>query len=355
MKAHRRVVLFGAGASYGARPEPRPPLGTQLHRYVQDYLKAAWSELNDLEDCDGTTTSRVRKELDCRLRGAISFEALVNDLLTQQNFSLLHKLNALMAYALTPPINDDPRVDNSFVEQPDMYDSFLSKNFPASKSLQSSSFITLNYDCLFERAICRSYQQEADPIAQQCLCEHVNYRLQYNSSGIELLKPHGSINWVPDVTLVDRTLQGDSPIPIVGTIHQNHTMEWTKVDPLPSPKEGHTEEIVVAHYALQKIPQANPHLLQKIRDLAIDRTRDAALIEIIGVHLPPDPPDDPFLWKLLELMACKAKADCQVVYVNPDPKEIERARGYYHFETIEKTFQDYVASALGCYRPAPAV
>ena len=341
----RRVILFGAGASYGARREPRPRLGSQLHDYVRDYLKAVWSELNDLEDSDGTRTSHVRKELDRRLQGAISFEALVNDLLIQQNFSLLQKLNALMAYALTPPINNNPRVDNSFVEQPDMYDRFLSKNFPASGSLRSSSFITLNYDCLLERAICRSYHQEPDPIARQCLCEHVNYRLDDNSSGIEVLKPHGSINWVADVTLGDGRLEADSPIPIVGTIHEGHIMEWTKVDPLPSP-EGHTD-IVVAHYAPLKIPQASPNLLQKIRSLANARARDAAFIEIVGVHLPPDPSDDPFLSDLLELMKRNEQADCRVVYVNPDPDEIERARDYYHFEVVEKTFQDYVASALG--------
>lgn len=345
LKRFRRVVLFGAGASHGAGREPRPPLGFQLHNYVRDYLKAVWSELNDLEDSDGSRTCRVRKELDRRLDGAISFEALVEDLFVQQNFSLLQKLNALMAYALTPPINDDPRVDSSFVEQPDMYDSFLSKNFPSSGLIRNASFIILNYDCLLERAICRSYHREHDPIAQRCLCEHVNYRLDDNSSGIEVLKPHGSINWAADVTLGDGTLQRDSPIPIVGTICQGHTMEWTKVDPLRSPK-GHID-IVVAHYAPLKIPQANPNLLQKIRTLANDRTRDAAFIEIVGVHLPSDPSDDPFLSDLLEAMKHNVQADCRVVYVNPDPKEIIRARDYYHFETIEKTFQDYVASAVG--------
>src|SRR6185437_733223 len=114
------------------------------------------------------------------------------------------------------------------------------------------SFITLNYDCLLERAICRSYHQEPDATAQQCLCEHVNYRLDDSPSGIEVLKPHGSISWAADVTLGDGTLQKDSPIPIVGTIYQRHIMEWTKVDPLRSP-EGHID-IVVAHYAPLKIP-----------------------------------------------------------------------------------------------------
>ena len=44
-------------------------------------------------------------------------------------------------------------------------------------------------------------------------------------------------------------------------------------------------------------------------------------------------------------MAGKVRADCRVIYVNPDDKEIERAKDYYHFETIQKTFQDYVESA----------
>ena len=342
MQTCRRVVLFGAGASYGARPEPRPPLGYRLHKYVRDYLKASWSELNPLEDGNGT---QVRTELDRRLHGAISFEALVNELLAQKNFLLLQNLNALMAYALTPPINDDPRADESFVEKPDRYDSFLSKNYPESGSLRSSSFITLNYDCLFERAICRYEHHESSAVTQRCLCEHVNYRLNEDTSGIEVLKPHGSINWVADVTLGDGKLDQHEPIPLVGTIHQGYTMEWTKVSPLSSPK-GHTD-IVVAHYALGKKPQANPDLLQKIRDLANTRISDAAFIEIIGVHLPLDQSDDPFLWNLLKLMANKVNAHCQVIYVNPDKDEIKRAMDYYHFETVQKAFHDYVESA-GC-------
>ena len=186
MKQYSRVILFGAGASHGARQTPCPPLGYKLHNYVREYLREARAELNHLEDTDGTRTYLVRDEIDRRLHEAISFEALVNDLLEEQNFSLLQKVNALMACALTPPINDDLRVDDSFVEKSDTYDSFLSKNFPAIESLQSSSFITLNYDCLLERAICRSYHQEPNAKAHQCLCEHVNYRLDQRSSGVEV-------------------------------------------------------------------------------------------------------------------------------------------------------------------------
>lgn len=341
-KQFRRVVLFGAGASYGGGRESRPPLGINLHNYVRNYLGTAWSDLKGLEEDDGSRTCCVRKELDRRLQEAISFEALVNELLEQQNLSLLKKLNVLMAYALAPPVKGDPRVDNAFVEQPDMYDSFLSKNFSASGSIQSTSFITLNYDCLLERAICRFYCQESDPIAQQCLCEHVNYRLNDNSSGVEVLKPHGSINWVADETLGDGTIQEGIPIPIVGVVHQGHTMEWTKVDALRFPKKP----IVLASYAQLKIPQANPNLLQKIRNLASERMHDAEFVEIIGVHLPLDPFDDPFLSDLLTAMKRNTQAGRKVVYVNPDPRGIMRARGHYLFETVEKTFQDYVTSAV---------
>lgn len=287
----------------------------------------------------------MRTELDRRLSKALSFEALVNELLAQKNFLLLQNLNALMAYALTPPINDDPRTDESFIEKTDTYDDFLSKNYPEGQSIRNTSFITLNYDCLFERAICRYLHQESSASAQQCLCKHVNYRLNQDASGIEVLKPHGSINWVADVTLGEGNLDQHQPIPVVVTIRQGDTLEWTKVSPVSSPKnQGHTD-IVVAHYALGKKPQANPNLLQDIRNFSNTRVSDASFIEIIGVHLPLDQSDDPFLWSLLKLMTNKVKADCQVIYVNPDDDEIKKAKDYYHFETVRKTFRDYVKSA----------
>lgn len=109
-----------------------------------------------------------------------------------------------MAYALTPPINDNPKVDNAFAEKTDLYDHFFLKHFSNRETLQATCLITLNYDCLLQRALCRCYHRSLDPNELQCLCSRIDYRLHpppNNIPGIEVLKPHGSINWIPDEML----------------------------------------------------------------------------------------------------------------------------------------------------------
>ena len=118
------LFLFGAGASAGAR-HPSPPLGHQLHEYVRRYLEEAEDKLSILEEPqDGIETDQVRQELKEYLHSAQSYESLV-DKLRVADEPLVKKLNLLMAYSLSPPINDDPKVDDEFVEKPDEYDELL--------------------------------------------------------------------------------------------------------------------------------------------------------------------------------------------------------------------------------------
>ena len=127
------LFLFGAGASHGARFVDPPPLGADLHHYVLDYLclPKAWGELGVLEEpADGTRTENTRLNLKQRLTAANSYEQLVDQLRRRNERDLLQKLNLLMAYALTPPINDNSKVDNAFAEKIDLYDRFLLKHFP---------------------------------------------------------------------------------------------------------------------------------------------------------------------------------------------------------------------------------
>ena len=300
-------------------------------------------ELSYIEDGDGTRTSQIRMELDRLLSQASSFETLANSLLSKRKLSLLQRLNIVMACALTPPINDDPKVDDSFVEKSDAYDDFLTKSSRKIDGLQNALFITLNYDCLLERAICRHYEQ---PLAeeQQCLCSHVNYRLEDKTAGIEILKPHGSINWVANPILGDGHIEEGSPIPMVGNIRQDSVMEWTKIDVVPSP-DGHTD-IVLAHYALNKIPQANPDLLEKIRGLALQRATEAGSITLIGIHIPDNPSDDPFLHEMFRVMGQQAQQGLVVNYINPNPTEIDKAASW-GFRTKQMSFQQYVSELSG--------
>ena len=271
------LFLFGAGASTGAR-HPPPPLGHHLHEYVGRYLREAWDELNILEEPqDGTETDQVRQRLKQHLHSTGSYESLVNELRSNSESDLLPKLNLLMAYALSPPINDDPRVDDAFIEKSDGYDELLKI-----VGTENVCFVTLNYDCLLKRAICR-YISRPLKGEGQCLCKHVAYRLSEGDSGVEVLKVHGSINWIADTTLGNGTLAVNEDIPGVVRIGHNGVNEWNKVDAADSPK-GH-EDIVVAHYERQKRAQANPDLLERIRSMAIERVTKSHRVSIIGVRL----------------------------------------------------------------------
>ncbi|MDP1948523.1 MAG: hypothetical protein Q8L77_13585 [Nitrospirota bacterium] len=291
----------------------------------------------------------MRNKLKHLLANAQSFEHLADRLADCHEQDLLAKLNFLMACAMTPPIfplipHDEPRVNDAFIEQHDVYDAFLEKNFATSEERSNASFITLNYDCLLERAICRTFFKGPQDGESQCLCRHVKYCIgEKGLQSIEVLKPHGSINWVGNLVGSDNE---DGTIPITVNFEPNGRPIYTQVDIVPSPIGRDPDGLIIATYAPGKKPQANSELLFTIQENAKSCAREAVFVEIIGIHLPPENSnDDPFLCELLELMADKVKAGCRVIYVNPDENEIKRAQDYYHFETAKKTFRDYVESA----------
>ena len=340
----RRIVVFGAGASHGART-PSPPLGADLHRYVRKYLCAVWDEVGCLEEGAEFPTDRIRHKLRASLDKTQSFETLVTQLVHARKWSFLKKLNLLMAYALTPPMTDDPRADGAFEERCDVYDRFLAVTARSPQELESTTFVTFNYDCLLERAICRCLGTRKPLQGEgQCLCKHVNCWLTDNPGGVEVLKPHGSINWVADVLLGDGSIGEGEEIPVVATLADGDVFEWKEIRAVVSPiGQGH-EEIVIAHYAPEKPPQINPRILWKIRNLARTKIEEAGFITIIGLHLPADPVEDPFLSELLEAMKrVKKTGQAQVNYISPDQSQTEKARSSFGFNAVQKTFDKYVA------------
>jgi hypothetical protein len=281
------------------------------------------------------------------LKTANSYEQLVNQLRQRHERDLLKKLNLLMAYALTPPINDDPKVDNAFVEKIDLYDRFFLKHFSNRETLRTACFLTLNYDCLLERALCRCYHRSPDPNELQCLCSRIDYQLyplQNDTLGIEVLKPHGSINWVADATL------GKEPYVQrpVETILQGDISEWTQINAVDSPQHKGHAEIAVAHYAPEKEPQINPGLLKRIQNRSLEQIRQSTTLTIIGVHIPSNllpghPSEDPFLGEFLNVASCRAGNGLPVYFVNISDSELREAssRG---FTSKKCTFEGYVDS-----------
>ena len=58
----KEVVIFGAGASHGAR-NPRPPLGDSLHRYILKYLEAKRQIDSPFPGCVGRDIKKVKEKL----------------------------------------------------------------------------------------------------------------------------------------------------------------------------------------------------------------------------------------------------------------------------------------------------
>ena len=168
-----------------------------------------------------------------------SFESLVNRLPQSNEGDLLVKLNFLMACALTPPVfpvipNDDPKVDDAFIERRDIYDVFLEKNCTVTNGQSDTSFITLNYDCLLERAICRVFYDGLLIDGEtQSLCRHVDYCIGgEEAQSVEVLKPHGSINGLGNLLGSDNE---DGAIPITVRLERQGRTTYREIDVVSSP------------------------------------------------------------------------------------------------------------------------
>lgn len=192
----KQLAFLGAGASYGARENPSPPLGKGLHKWV---LKNLNNQIKK-EQCllEANNKLPIIQKLKSRLGKAHSYEDLAKLLHNTGERDCLMELNFRLAAFMTPPLNstnenEEPRIDDSFIETPDLYDEWL-KKVVKKENLENFAFITLNYDCLLERAICRTFFTP-EKEEGQCLCTHVHYPFVGGpKTGIEVLKLHGSIN-----------------------------------------------------------------------------------------------------------------------------------------------------------------
>jgi hypothetical protein len=242
---------------------------------------------------------------------------------------------------MTPPFDlddphEEPRVDDSFIESQDLYDQLLKKMVKTQKNLENFTFMTLNYDCLLERAICRTFfppQKEEG----QCLCTHVHYPfIGGPTSGVEVLKLHGSINWIGNILGNPETDEGHNAI----SYDENNRPEYNSIEVVPTCigrcDDQDPSELIMGTYAPGKPPQANPQLFQEIQRRAMERISEAQNIKIIGVHIPPNRQDDPSLCELFQAMQGK-----NVEFVNPSEKESNLAKSNFDFRIIKKSFKEF--------------
>ena len=84
----KQVLFFGAGASYGARNSPSPPLGKCLHKWVLKYFYKKYDELEaDWEQERGKDI--IRSKIKDYLENSTSYEALANTLCNENGIDYL--------------------------------------------------------------------------------------------------------------------------------------------------------------------------------------------------------------------------------------------------------------------------
>jgi hypothetical protein len=206
------VVILGAGASYGARERPAPPLGKDLLAYLERYLHFIEEEAvrnnSGLPFRQGGELGKLRRLLDKANEQGWTYERLVDHEVARYNpyNEDLSLLNRLLVAAFSPPsASYNPPIqclDQAFSDRQDLYDDFLSQLKAKGFISECPTFITLNYDTLLEQAIGRTGGA-------------FDYLLPGTSrkGGHALLKIHGSINWWGIFDL-SRISLGDHRVPV---------------------------------------------------------------------------------------------------------------------------------------------
>jgi hypothetical protein len=98
----------------------------------------------------------------------------------------------------------------------------------------------------------------------------------------------------------------------------------------------------VAHYAPKKEAQINRDLLKEICRRSLKQVEQATSITIIGVHIPQNSGDDPFLDDFFDLARCRTQTGLPVYFVNNSDADLSQALSM-GFIPKPFTFEKYVA------------
>ena len=335
----KTVIIFGAGASHGARVAPSPPLGKDLVAYLDRYLQVIQKHMplnpSGLPFRENQQLYQLRGLIENAKKRRWTYEQLIEHEVTErspynENLALL---NRLVVAAFIPPRTHwnppIPRLDEALSERADIYDDFLSKLKDKGCAPSNVTFVTLNYDLLLEQAIHR-------------LGGTYDYMLpgHERNQGFCLLKIHGSINWWGDMGPFGRLEEGKPiPAPLTltsrGPIYKNIRIEE---DPYEACLSDGAGDPILAHYGPGKPIFVNFPTLAEIRSKAIAECMAATRALIIGVHPPASRQEDETLWELFFALKSKAVLT-QYLGLSPDT-EIVTDR--FQFQAISKTFEEFV-------------
>jgi len=266
-KPPRVLLLFGAGASYGAggvTPET-PPLGFELYERLAKCFPATWGQFQRALDDPS-------KEIHA-LFSTGSFEKGML-LLRDSRSDYVYFWNDAAIYFSRFRIGD--RAGNAYCQLIDRYYRYV--------QLNQIALSTLNYECLLEHSIMRHHPQ-------------ITY--WGDGPGIRVLKVHGSCNFVPAINI-----QGTSKVHLT----------WPARSLIPIEPFGNIDDIeqhISAHNVKRGIPVAmslytegkdNIGGIEELGQIVTafqECIRAARLVIVIGVR--PNP-DDQHIWEHLRSM-----------------------------------------------------
>src|SRR5437867_3016553 len=156
----RRLLLFGAGASFGATPTSPcpPPLGVDLYDRLAEAFPGTWGHFTHMAD-------QFRRD----------FEAALDEYLADRATGAIFELDDMALYFAR------------FVpDGADLYSKLL-RALADRKLIAQTVFGSLNYDCIFERA--------AFLMGHRVHYEAVDTRAVVPGD-IRVVKPHGSCNFL---------------------------------------------------------------------------------------------------------------------------------------------------------------
>ena len=255
------IVLFGAGASYGAGGvfPSTPPIGTGLYRELASMFPTAW----------GTFPSSLQAQFHANFEDGMS--ALWN--------SGSHAIPALMQQMAI----FFSRFQLSS-QREDAYSKLLDSLVHSGKSVRFSS---LNYECLFE-------------IAGSMAGRTINYFSDAPTSKSDIIfwKIHGSCNFLPHggPTVTRGISYGSAPTFGTGIrpVNPNEVAAYCTGNTALYP--------VMAAYARGKPVQIAPAIIQRIQGFWTAAIKSASTVVIIGVH---PHPADKHIWEPLSATEAK--------------------------------------------------
>ncbi|MHA1271783.1 MAG: SIR2 family protein [Candidatus Helarchaeota archaeon] len=270
------VFLFGAGASFGAKavdPFP-PPLGKDLYKELVKWNKDRWDS--------------IPIEVKNRFNSSDNFEDGMEVILSKYDDWIQDLWRDLACFFARYKIS---------AQREDSYSRLIDALVEINK-IKTTIFSTINYDCLLEQALklrnnLVNYLLDIQEVSR-------NYMLEFSQKKVNVIKLHGSCNFVPD----ERMMSGMKQYVRFRTAAKfNPIIKSIENDQVPTYCSGNNPLYpAMVIYTREKIAQIGGRLLERLQKLWASVIYRAETVVVIGVY--PNTEDN-YIWNPLASTTAK--------------------------------------------------